>query len=170
MSAHGKYVRAVWVEASNELVEFAHRSHWLLIDFFDDISALQFRQICRINDDPAHARWQIKTSGQIGRQFTNANRAERVRITLIFIRVRIRRIWLRQRIARIRLSRPWNGTRGLNIRRLLPKFRRHLERLAVAHYLEIDLLVQLCLRNQRPKLGEILNVASVELADDIALL
>src|SRR5947199_3246020 len=49
MSAHGKHVRAVWVEASNELVEFAHRSHWLLIDFFDDISALQFRQICRID-------------------------------------------------------------------------------------------------------------------------
>ena len=95
MPAHGKHVRAVWIEASNEFVEFVHRSYGLLIDFFDDISALQFRQIRRIDDDSAHARRQIKTSGQIGRQFTNANRAERVRIAFIFIRVRIGRIWLR---------------------------------------------------------------------------
>ena len=123
MPAHGKHVRAVWIEASNEFVEFGHRSHGLLIDFFDDISALQFRQIRRINDDSAHARRQIKTFRQIGGQFTNANRAQGVRIALIFVRARIGGIWLRQRIAGIRLSRPWNGARGLIIRRLLPKFR-----------------------------------------------
>src|SRR5437764_14070343 len=115
MSAHGKHVRAVWVEASNKLVEFAHRSHWLLIDFFDDISALQFRQICRINDDPPHARRQTKTSSQIGRQFTNANRSQRTRIALIFMRARIWRIWLRQWMSRIRLSVPGYGSRGLVI-------------------------------------------------------
>jgi len=95
MSAHRKDVGAVWVEASNDFAEFVHRSYRLLIDFFNDIPTLQFRQISCINDNSAHARRQIKTFGQIGRQFTDANGAQRVRIAFVFIRARIGRIWLR---------------------------------------------------------------------------
>ena len=132
MPAHGKHVGAVWVEASNEFVELVHRGHRLLINFFDDISALQFRQIRRINDDSADARRQIKTFAQIGCQFTDANGTERVRIAFILIRCCIGRIWLRQRIARVWLPGPGDGPRGLIIRGLLPEFRRHPQRFAVA--------------------------------------
>jgi len=66
MAAHGKHVGVVWVEPGHDFVEFVHRSHWLLINFFDDIPALQFREVRGINYNSVDARRQIKTFGQIG--------------------------------------------------------------------------------------------------------
>ena len=65
MAAHGKHVGAVWVEPSHDLVELVHRSHRLLINFFDDIAALQFWEVRRINDNSVDARRQIKTLGPV---------------------------------------------------------------------------------------------------------
>ena len=74
MAAHGKHVGAVWVEPSHDLVELVYRSHWLLINFFDDIPALQFREVRGINYNSVNARRQIKTFGQIG--FNSLTRME----------------------------------------------------------------------------------------------
>ena len=56
MAAHGKHVGAVRVEPSHDLVELVHRSHRLLINFFDDIPALQFREVRGINYNSVDAR------------------------------------------------------------------------------------------------------------------
>src|SRR5438045_5623042 len=139
MAAHGKHVGAVWVESGLDFVEFVHRSHWLLINFFDDIPALQFREVRGINYNSVDARRQIKTFGQIGCQFTDPHGPERVRIAFIFIRCRIRRIWLRQRIAGVWLSRLWDSARGLSMRGMRPTLRRYTQRFAVALWLQPNL-------------------------------
>src|SRR5205823_14579018 len=103
MAAHGKHVGAVWVEPSHDLVELVYRSHWLLINFFDDIPALQFREVRGIKDNSVDACRQIKTLGQIGCQSTDPHGTERVgmALTFIWIRCRIWRLWRRHWFAGI---------------------------------------------------------------------
>src|SRR5207248_11804956 len=70
------------------------------------------------------------------------------------------RVCLRNWIGRIRLSRSRNDTRGSIIRWLLAQFRRNRERFAIALDFDVDLLVQLRLRDERAKLWEISHLPS----------
>lgn len=67
MAADGKYVRALRIKAGYKSVELLNRCDRLLIDFLNDVTALEFRHISSIDHNSAHAAGQIQLSRELGR-------------------------------------------------------------------------------------------------------